>query len=71
MASPHDRPANYDPPGMPSESEILAAMEESEQDVAAGRTVPVADVSAELNELADRIEVRRRTRQAGCIGDAR
>jgi hypothetical protein len=59
MDKPRDRPANYDPPGMPKEAELLAAMEESARDVAAGRTVPLADVLAELDELADRIEARR------------
>jgi hypothetical protein len=59
MDKPHDRPANYDPPGMPNEAELLAMMEESARDVAAGRTVPLADVLAELDELADRIEARR------------
>jgi len=59
MNNPRDRPANYEAPGMPGETELLAAMEDSEQDVAAGRTVPLADVLAELDALADRIEARR------------
>lgn len=65
MDNPHDRPANYDAPGMPGATEFLLAMEESEQDVAAGRTVPLADVLAGLDELADRIEAR--PRQARCV----
>jgi hypothetical protein len=53
----------FQPPPMPSEAELGAAMEESARDVAAGRTVPLAEVLAELDEAADRIEARRRARR--------
>ena len=39
-------------------------MEQSDRDVAAGLTVPLADVLAELESVADRIEARRRARRA-------
>jgi len=56
--------AEFRRPPTPSEAELLAAMEKSARDVAAGRTVPLADVLAELDEVADRIEARLRTGQA-------
>jgi hypothetical protein len=55
---------DYDAAPMPSEAELRAAMEESAKDVAAGRTVPLADVLAELDDAADRIEARLRARRA-------
>ena len=61
MDNPHDGLGGPETPPMPSEDELLAMMEQSEQDVAAGRTVPVEDVLAELDEIAVRIETRRRT----------
>jgi hypothetical protein len=64
MDRPYDVPPDEDAPPMPSEAELRAAMAESVQDVAAGRTVPLADVLAELDEVADRIEARLRARQA-------
>jgi hypothetical protein len=64
MDRPHDHIADYDVPAMPSEAELRAAMEESERDVAAGRTVPLADVLAELDDVTKRIEARRRARRA-------
>jgi hypothetical protein len=39
-------------------------MEQSERDVAAGLTTPLADVLAELDSAADRIEARRQSRRA-------
>jgi hypothetical protein len=48
---------------MPTEAELRAAMVASAEDVAAGRTVPLADVLAELDEVADRIEARLRACQ--------
>ena len=63
MDRPHDVQPDYDAPPMPTEAEPRSAMEESERDVAAGRIVPVADVLAELDEAADRIEVRLRARR--------
>ena len=52
------QPANDYPP-VPSEAELRAIMEQSDQDVALGLTVPLADVLAELDSTADRIEARR------------
>jgi hypothetical protein len=59
----HDRIADYDVPAMPSEAELCAAMKESERDVAAGRTLPPADVLSELDDVGNRIEARRRARR--------
>jgi hypothetical protein len=64
MDRPHDVEPDYDAAPMPSEAELRAAMEESARDVAAGRTVPLADVLAELDEAADRIEARLRALRA-------
>src|SRR5271165_2786317 len=64
MDSPHDRQTGHAMPAMPSEAELRAAMEQSDRDVAAGLTVPLADVLTELDGVANRIEARRRLRQA-------
>lgn len=64
MDSPHDHKSNRDVRPTPSEAELLAVMEESDRDLAAGRLVPLADVLAELDGIADRIEARLRTRRA-------
>jgi hypothetical protein len=64
MDSPHNHRVHDDRPSMPSEAQLRAAMEQSDRDVAAGRTVPLADVLAELDGVANRIEARRRARQA-------
>jgi hypothetical protein len=45
-------------PPTPSEQELLAAMRQSDEDVAAGLTVPLADVLAELDALIDRMSGR-------------
>lgn len=63
MDRPYDVPLDEIAPPMPSEAELRAAMVESAEDVAAGRTVPLADVLAELDEVADRIEARLRACQ--------
>jgi hypothetical protein len=49
---------------MPSEAQLRAAIEESAGDVAAGRTVPLADVGAELDDAADRFEARMLARRS-------
>ena len=64
MDSPNDHKADRDAPATPSEAHLRAAMEQSERDVAAGHTAPLADVLAELDAVVDRIESRRRTRRA-------
>jgi hypothetical protein len=64
MDSPHDRHADQDASRTPSEAELRAMMEQSARDVEAGHIVPLADVLAELDGVADRIEDRRRARRA-------
>jgi len=64
MASLYDHKADRDAPATPTKAHLRAAMEPSERDVAAGRTVPMADVLAERDVVLDRIEARRRTRWA-------
>jgi len=64
MDRPYDVSPDETAPPMPSEADLRAAMAESAQDVAAGLTVPLANVLAELDEVADRIEARLRARQA-------
>jgi len=49
---------------MPGEAQLRAVMEQGDQDVLAGLTMPLAHVLAELDEAADQIEARRRARQA-------
>jgi hypothetical protein len=58
MDSPRDYRVHDDGPSMPSEARLRAAMEQSDRDVASGWTVPLADVLAELDGVANRIEVR-------------
>jgi hypothetical protein len=48
-----------DPP-QPSEAELLAALEESEAQIAAGRTVPASNVHADLKASIERIRARKR-----------
>jgi hypothetical protein len=64
MNRPYDAPPDEAAPPMPTEADLRAAMAESAQDVAAGRTVPLAAVLADLDAVADRIEARTRARQA-------
>ena len=64
MDRPHDHQTDESEPAMPSEAHLRVVMEKSERDVAAGLTVPLADVLAELDSIANQIEARRRTRQA-------
>ena len=51
----HKPPADWEPP-MPSEAELLAALEESEADIAAGRFVSGDEVLRELRESIARME---------------
>jgi hypothetical protein len=62
--NPRDHRTDDDLPAMPDEAQLLAAMEQSDRDLAAGDTVPLADVLAELDEVAREIEVCRRVRRA-------
>jgi predicted transcriptional regulator len=51
----HSRPADWEPP-MPSEAELIAALDESEADIAAGRVVSGEEVLRELRESIARME---------------
>jgi hypothetical protein len=51
-------------PATPTEAELRAVTAQSDRDVAAGHTVPIADVLAELDTIADRAEARRHLRRA-------
>jgi hypothetical protein len=64
MDKPHDRRADHDAARTPGEAELLAVMEQSARDSEGERTVPLADVLAELDGAADRIEARRGARRA-------
>jgi hypothetical protein len=63
MDKPHDHRTDDDAPAMPGEAQLLAVMEQSNADLAAGLTVPLADVLAELDVVAKEIEARRRARR--------
>jgi hypothetical protein len=60
MDNPRSRQTDDDAPAMPTEAQILAVMEQSDRDVAAGLTVPLAEVLTELDGVAKQIEVRQR-----------
>jgi hypothetical protein len=60
----HSRPADWHPP-MPSEAELIAALDESEADIAAGRIVPASVVHEDLRAALERIEARRGQRHEG------
>jgi hypothetical protein len=60
---PTHQPAD-DAPATPDEAQLRAVMDQSDADLAAGLTVPLADVLAELDGVAQQIEVRRRARRA-------
>ena len=64
MDNPQNRHPDQGGPLMPSEAELRAVMEQSDRDVAAGRTASLADVLAELADIADQTEARRRARRA-------
>jgi hypothetical protein len=64
MDDPHDHQTADEALAMPSEAHLRAIMDQSDADLAAGLTVPLADVLAELDAVAQAIEVRRRARRA-------
>jgi hypothetical protein len=64
MGNPRDRRTEIPEPAMPNEAELLAVMEQSDREAAAGLTVPLAEVLAELDEAVISIEARRRDRRA-------
>lgn len=55
----HRTDDDADAPPMPTEAELRAMMDESDADVAAGRTVPLDLVLAEIRAAAERIRQRR------------
>jgi hypothetical protein len=61
---PRNRQPTPDTPSMPTEAELRAVMDLSDQDVAAGLTVPLAEILSELDDVADRMATRRRARHA-------
>lgn len=63
MDNPRDHRTDHDLPAMPDEAQLLAVMEQSDRDLAAGQTVPLADVLAELDDIAKEIEICRRARR--------
>jgi hypothetical protein len=64
MDNPLDRfEDDLAPPAM-DEATLMGTMERSDREVAAGLTVPLADVLAELDAAAERAEARRRARAA-------
>jgi hypothetical protein len=64
MDNVRDRKSDIAEPAMSSEAELLAVMEQSDREVAAGLTVPLTDILAELDEALLRLETRRRARRA-------
>jgi hypothetical protein len=63
MDRQHDRQSESDALDMPGEAGLRTVLDESDRDIAAGRTVALADVLAELDLVASETEARRR-RQA-------
>jgi hypothetical protein len=63
MDTHRDHNAGEDPP-TPTEAELRAAMEQSDADVAAGLTVSLDEVLADIDASIARMEARRRARQA-------
>jgi len=57
----HEPATDHAAPAMPGEAQLLAMMEQSDRDVAAGLTVPLADVLAELDAIAAEVEARHPT----------
>ncbi len=62
MDNPPGHRTNDDAPPTPGEADLRAAMDQSDADLAAGLTVPLADVLAELDGIAQATEGRRRAR---------
>jgi hypothetical protein len=56
----HHASAGWPDPPQPSEAELLAALEESEAQTAAGQTVPASVVHADLKASIERIRARKR-----------
>lgn len=62
-----DHSLDHDSPQIPAEADLRAAMEQNGHDVAAGLTVPLADVLAELEGIESGVEARLRTRLAALL----
>lgn len=56
MDNPHEHRTAHSTPAMQRWSELRAIMEQSDRDLASGQTVPLADVLAELDDVAKEIE---------------
>jgi hypothetical protein len=59
----HKPPADWDPP-MPSAAELLAALAESEAELAAGLTMDGDALIRELYASADQLEAEQQSRKA-------
>jgi hypothetical protein len=58
----HSHPADWEPP-MPSEAELLAALAQSEAEVAAGLTVDGDALIRELYASAEQLEAEQQSRK--------
>jgi hypothetical protein len=59
----HNRPADWHPP-MPSEAELLAALTQSEAELAAGLTVDGDALIRELYASAEQLDAEQQSRKA-------
>jgi hypothetical protein len=64
MKNRQDHGTNHPATAMPSEVELLAMMDEADRDVASGRTVPMEEVLAELDEIVKEMGASGHARQA-------
>ncbi len=64
MDGRHDNNSDASRPSAPSETKLIADMEQSGLDVAAGHTCSLEEVLAELDESIERTEARLRARTA-------
>ena len=64
MDTRHDPEAGGHLPPMPAEADRQAAMAQSDADVAAGLTVPLEEVLADIDASIARMKARRRARRA-------
>ena len=62
MDKAYDYEPPYNDPPMPAEAEVIAMLEQSARERAVGLTVPLADVLAQLDAIADRAEAGLRDR---------
>lgn len=64
MENPRDHRTDAGAPPTPGEAQLRAVMDQSDADLAADLTVPLADVLAELDSVTQATEGRRRARRA-------